>query len=336
MRFGKLALATALCGFALHSARAEGLSDPDRASYDLMKGKSVAYLTQAMGLELTEGWAAYIKNSAEHLGMKFQLRDANWNVDAGVQALTALIADHPDIIVVHNSDLNSYARLEKQAVKAGIYVVQLNMASSAPTDALVGADWEGVGQTDADLAVKHCGEGSGRSGKVAIVQGELTSAGSAYQMKGVDNVLSKHPEIKVVSNQAADWDATKARGITETVLQQNPDLCAIIGFWDGSDIGIGAAVAQAKKTGDVYVISSGGGATTDCDALEKGTFSAFVKYDMRVQGHDIVDAMKVLLQSKQKPGDVHFVLYTPLQVVTKEDNKPGVCWDMGALKVQAQ
>lgn len=101
-------------------ANADGVDDPNRASYDLMKGKSVAYLPQAMGLDLTEGWAAYVKNAAEHLNLKFAMRDPNWNVDAGVQALTALIADHPDLLVVHEPDLNSYARLMKKAVDAGL------------------------------------------------------------------------------------------------------------------------------------------------------------------------------------------------------------------------
>jgi ribose transport system substrate-binding protein len=95
-------------------ASADGVDDPNRASYDLMNGKSVAYLPQAMGLDLTEGRAAYVKNAAEHFNMKFAMRDPNWNVDAGVQALTALIADHPDVLVVHEQDLNSYARLMKK------------------------------------------------------------------------------------------------------------------------------------------------------------------------------------------------------------------------------
>jgi ribose transport system substrate-binding protein len=74
------------------------------------------------------------------------------------------------------------------------------------------------------------------------------------------------------------------------------------------DIGIGAAVTQAGKTGQVYVVSSGGGAQGSCDNVDKGVYSAFVKYDMRVQGRDIVDTMKMLLQSKHKPGDLHVVI----------------------------
>src|SRR5205085_2006560 len=76
----------------------------------------------------------------------------------------------------------------------------------------------------------------GRSNKIAIVQGAPTAAASAYTLKGVENVLSRNPQVKVVSNQAADWDAAKAKALTQTVLKQHPDLCGIVGFWDGMDI----------------------------------------------------------------------------------------------------
>ena len=67
-------------------------------------------------------------------------------------------------------------------------------------------------------------------------------------------MLAKHPEIKVVSNQAADWDASKAKAITQTVLKQNPDLCGIVGFWDGMDIGTAAAIKEAGLTGKVFLL----------------------------------------------------------------------------------
>lgn len=102
------------------------------------------------------------------------------------------------------------------------------------------------------------------------------------------------------------------------------------------DVGIGAAVTQAGKTDQVFVVSSGGGKQESCDNVDKGVFSAFVKYDMRVQGRDISSTMQTLLESKTKPGSLKLVLYTPLQVVTKENNKPGMCWSLDDIKKYAQ
>ncbi len=111
----------------------------------------------------------------------------------------------------------------------------------------------------------------GKSNKIAIVQGALSAAASAYTLKGVENVLAKHPEIKVVSSQAADWDAAKAKAITQTVLKQNPDLCGIVGFWDGMDIGTAAAVKEAGLTGKVFVATSGGGERKGaCELVKSG------------------------------------------------------------------
>jgi ABC-type sugar transport system substrate-binding protein len=227
-----------------------------------------------------------MRHQAEQLGYKFEIRDPNWSTDAGAQALTQLLAEKPDVIVVHNPDVQSYARLLKRANEAGIPIVQVNMKSATPTQYFVGADYIGLGETAANELVKACGAGKGPSTKVAIIQGALTAAASIYQIKGIENVLSQHPEIKVVSNQAADWDASKARAVAQTVMQQNPDLCGIIGFWDGQDTGTAAAIREAGKTGKVFLITSGGGAKSACDNIESGAFSADISYDVPGQGRD--------------------------------------------------
>jgi ABC-type sugar transport system substrate-binding protein len=141
----KLLLAAGFAAIA-GTTMAQGIDDPTRAPYyDSFKGKTVAYVPVAMGFDLTEGWAAGLKSALEPLGVKFEVRDPNWSTDAGAQAITSLISEKPDVIVVHNPDVQSYARLLKKAEQAGIYVVQVNMRSSYSTDAFVGVDYVGFG-----------------------------------------------------------------------------------------------------------------------------------------------------------------------------------------------
>src|SRR5690606_11344578 len=97
-------------------------------------------------------------------------------------------------------------RILQRAQQQGIYVIQVNLKSSVATDVYVGADWVEIGRQQALKMVKLCGKDSGKSGKVSIVQGILTSAGSVFQSKGIYDVLKDHPEITVVSDQAGDWD----------------------------------------------------------------------------------------------------------------------------------
>ena len=121
----------------------------------------------------------------------------------------------------------------------------MNMQGAGQTDAFVGPDFIGMGEQIANMMVAKCGEGTDTSHKISIVQGPLTGGVSFFQVQGINKVLAQHPEIQVVSSQAADWDASKARAITETVLQQHPDLCGVIDTWDGQGVGTAAAIGQA-------------------------------------------------------------------------------------------
>lgn len=308
-------------------ALAQGIDDATRAPYySSFEGKRVAYVPVAMGFDLTEGWAAGLREALEPLGVTFDIRDPNWSTDAGAQALTSLITEKPDVIVVHNPDVQSYARLLKKAEEAGIYVVQVNMRSSYSTDVFVGADYVGMGEQIGNRLVEICSPANGKSGKVAITQGVLTAAASVYQMQGITNVLSQHPEIQLVSNQAADWDATKAKNIAATVIQQHPDLCAITGFWDVMDVGTAAAIKESGK--DVYLLTQGGGNQSACDGLNNGTYSEVVVYFVPGQARDMATMIKHLLQMKQPPGTTRTTLFTPLTFLTKANMTPASCWTL--------
>ena len=293
-----------------------------------LNGKTIAFLPVALGFSLTEEWWSEIKTGAEASGMKPIIRDPNWSTQAESQALSAMIADKPAVLVVHNPNVQLLAKQLEQAEKAGIYVIQVNMVSNYKTDAYIGVDWVKLGEEMATDLVKSCGTGSGKSGKVAIIQGELTSATSLDQLKGAMPIFDKDKGIKVVSNQAANWDATKAHDITATILQQNPDLCAIYGFWDTMTQGSAQAVKEAGKTGQIGVWTSGDGARAACDGLQSGAFTKYWDYDAKAQGRDIISTTKMLLQSGNKPGTTRVALYSPSLVLSKDNVKPSLCFDL--------
>ena len=336
-RVAKFGVAMAVAGTAafmpVATAQAEGLNDPTLAPYfEAFKGKKIGYVPFSMSFDLAKGWLAGMQVQADELGYEIITRDPNWNTDVGSQAMLQLINEKPDIIVYMNPDLQSYAKILRKAQKAGIHLVAVNLKSVFPTH-YIGEDWQQNGVEEAKYIVSKCGAGTGRSGKVSIMQGILTSAASAYQLYGVMSVLNEHPEMEVVSNQSANWDAGKAHEITQTVLQQNPDLCGVIGFWDGMDIGAGAAVKEANLAEPVYVVTSGGGAKeAACDKLLDGTYSAYINYDVRRMAADINTVIKILLQS-DTPADMKpFLLPTPSKILTKDNLTPSSCWTMADFK----
>ena len=208
--FATIGIALALAGIASYAVAA-GIDDPRRADYfKTFDGKTIAFVPVTMGIDLTEGWAAVIEEQADRLGMKLEIRDPHFSADAGAQAITSLISEKPDVIIVHNPDVQSYAKLLKRAEDAGIHVIQVNMRSNYNSDAYVGADWIGD-RRSGDARHRSTMRRRAPAGRWPILQGQPTSGSDSGMMKGVENVLAKHPEIKLVANQAGEWDATKAQ-----------------------------------------------------------------------------------------------------------------------------
>ncbi|RUZ53392.1 sugar ABC transporter substrate-binding protein, partial [Mesorhizobium sp. M7A.F.Ca.US.007.01.1.1] len=106
-----MAAATALAVTAF-VAPTFAADDPGPAAYaQALKGKRVMLVPLAMGFDLAQGWAHYLKTEVEAWGGVFETRDPNWVVDAGAQAITdAITSDtRPDVLIIHAPDLNSYS-----------------------------------------------------------------------------------------------------------------------------------------------------------------------------------------------------------------------------------
>ena len=326
-----------LVGLGLASAARAEEDQQGPATYQkALQGKRVVLIPMAMGFDLAQGWAHYIKREVEGFGGVFETRDPNWAVDAGAQAITDLIAadPKPDVLVVHTPDLNSYSKLFEKAQKEGIYVVQIDNPSNYASDAFVGSDWDKLGQLEAEAVVKGCGENSSK--KIGLVQGDQVNASSLYQYAGIVKVLAKHPDFQIVAKPDSNWDATTSRTVTTTMLQQNPDICGIIDFWDGDATGSSAAIRDAGKEGKIFLVTTGGGEKVDCDNLQSGVFGAVVTTELQHQSRDINAIIKFLLQSGQPAGTSKTWIYTLETATTKADLKPETCWDLKALQASEQ
>jgi len=325
------ALAIGLMG-AAQTATVAGFDDGLAAKYyETFKGKKVAFVPISMGFDLTQGWMAAVQRDADRLGYQLIIRDPNWSVDAGAQALEQLIIEKPDIIIFHNNDMQAYAKLVQRAMAAGINVIQVNLKTPVNGDFFVGADLYEQGRRELEETAKLCGADS--SGKIALIQGPVTSPPSQIGLAGIMDALPKHPNLTVVSTQAADWDASKAHSIASTVLKQHPDLCAIIGFWDNQDIGAAAAIREAGLTGKVQLITAGGGnLESACKNIANGAYSAYIKSDTRSQAYQLASAIQILLQTKPEPGSKPVGLYTEVNVITKDNMEPSSCWTVDQIK----
>jgi len=312
-------------------------SDAGPAEYaSALAGKRVVLIPLAMGFDLAQGWASIVGREVEAFGGIFETRDPNWSTEAGAQAITEAISSspRPDVLLVMAPDLNSYTKILEKAQEAGIFVILIDNPANFDADVYIGSDWTRLGALEAEAAVAVCGEGT--SGKVGLVQGDEVNATSIFQREGIMKVLDQHDNIQVVAQPVSNWDPTTSRTVTATMLQQHPDLCAIIDFWDGDATGAAAAIRDAGKEGVVKLITTGGGEkTADCDMIESGTYHAVVMTELPRESGDMVSMIKYLLQSGIEPGSHSARIYTMEQATTKENMRPDSCWDLKSLQAMS-
>src|SRR6201998_1670920 len=98
----------------------KGLDEPFQGAFkEALTGKTVAFVPVAMNFDLTEGWFAGLKKELEPDGVKVVVRDPNWSTNAGAQAVTTLISEKPVAMIIHNPDVQTYAKLLKRAENEG-------------------------------------------------------------------------------------------------------------------------------------------------------------------------------------------------------------------------
>jgi ribose transport system substrate-binding protein len=270
-----------------------------------------------------------MRQHADIHGYTVEVRDAAFNTGVMSELLAKAISDKPDVLVVHNPTVQLLARQIRQAESEGIKVLQINLQSNQPSSAFVGANWTRIGREIAEDIVKECGAGSGKSGKVAIIPGQLTAADSVIMNEAAFKVFEAHKEIQVVSNQASDWEPEKARQITATVLQQHPDLCAVFGHWDVHTMGAGNAVKDAGKSDDVLVYSTGGGDDVACKAVEEKIQHRIWSYDADGQGRDAGTIIDLLLQGAASADGSMLIAESPLKIIKAGDEyDASLCWKL--------
>lgn len=337
MNWKSLLAAAALTVTAAFAGPAIADDDPGPAAYKAaLSGKRVLLVPLAMGFDLAQGWAAILKREVEAFGGTFETRDPNWSTEAGAQAITDAISSStkPDVLIVMSPDLNSYSKLMKRAQKDGSYVILIDNPANFKADAYVGGDWTRLGEMEAEAAIKLCGDKSSK--KLGLVQGDEVNATSLYQYAGIMNVLAKHTDFQVVAKPDSNWDANTSRSVTTTMLQQHPDICAIIDFWDGDASGAASAIRDAGKQGKIYLVTTGGGEeNATCANVQNGTFDAVVSTELYNESEAMVAMIKYLLQSGQPPGTSSPYIYTLMSTVTKENLNPRSCWSLKGLQAAA-
>jgi ribose transport system substrate-binding protein len=151
--------------------------------------------------------------------------------------------------------------------------------------------------------------------EVGIVEGVSTTTNAQQRTAGFKAAMQK-VGAKVVSVQSGEWEIDKGNAIASAMLNQYPNLKALLCGNDNMAIGAVSAVRAAGKQGKVYVVGYDNiGAIKPM--LKDGRILATAdQYAAKQAVFGIDTALKAIAEHK-KQADLSSVVETPVDLVTK-------------------
>ena len=165
------------------------------------------------------------------------------------------ISEKASAIVCDNAGADASIEAVQKAVDAGIptFMVDREINQEGLCVSQIVAD-NNQGATE---AAQYLVEATGGEGKYAELLG-LESDTNCHVRSDAFHAVIDQTNMEMVAQQSANWDQTEGKEKADTILQQNPDIVAIVCGNDTMACGAAAAVAAANLDHQVYIIGVDG------------------------------------------------------------------------------
>jgi ribose transport system substrate-binding protein len=237
---------------------------------------------------------------------------------AQIQIVEQMIVSKVDAIVLAPADSKALVPVVKKAVDAGIIVVNIDnrldpdvLKSKDLNVPFVGPDNAKGAQKVGDYLAQKLKSGD----EVGIVEGVSTTTNAQQRTAGFKAAMQK-VGAKIDSVQSGEWEIDKGNAVASAMLNEYPNIKALLCGNDNMAIGAVSAVRAAGKQGKVYVVGY-----DDIDAirpmLKDGRVLATAdQYAAKQAVFGIDTALKALSEHK-KQSELSGVVETPVDLVTK-------------------
>jgi ribose transport system substrate-binding protein len=178
------------------------------------------------------------------------------DVDQQVKHVEDMMAQRVDAIVIAPADSKALVAVCKKAMDAGITVVNIDNKFDAAVLRDKGIEIPFVGpdnQKGAKLAGVYLASRLNPGDKVAIIEGAPNAYNGIQRQRGFEEAMLGS-NMDIVSSQTGYWETDKAQPIASALINEHPDLKAILCANDNMALGAVAALRDAGKLDAVYVV----------------------------------------------------------------------------------
>lgn len=260
-------------------------------------------------------WDMMKKEAEKHPEVELFYADANDNTAKQNSDVDDLLTKGIDCLLIAPSTADAVNPAIEKAYAKGIPVILFDR--SVTTDkytTFVVTDDVVNGEMSATKLVEELKKKNGsEKGNVVIIEGFLGCGPQIDRLKGIMNVLSKYPNIKIVAQQAADFQRAKGQSVMENILQANKNIDAVISESGESLAGAMDAMKAAKRMDGVILVNIDG-YNGILKAIKEGTVVATTLFPAGLGKEALLVGLKVLNGEK-----VEKISKLPNILVTKEN-----------------
>jgi len=247
-----------------------------------------------------------IKSEAAKRGIELKFSDAQQKQENQIKAVRSFIAQKVDVIILAPVVEAGFEPVLKEAKRAKIPVILSDRRAKVTDDSLyvtfIGSDFVEEGRRAAQFLVEKM------NGKAVIAELEGTpgSAPANDRKKGFDEVIAKHPDMKVIMSQTGDFTRAHGKEVMEAFLKSPEGKSINVLFAHNDDMALGAIQAieaAGRKPGQDIVIVSIDGVKAAFEAMAEGKLNCTVECNPLI-GPQLFDLVQAVAAGKEVPKRV--------------------------------
>lgn len=205
------------------------------------------------------GWTAGIgywaKEAAKsHGDIEWIIEDAK-SPDEQIKDLENMQTQGVDGMVILAVDSAPLTPTAEKLKDGGMFIVNVDRGFTKPVaDVFIEGDNSAFGRKSAEFMVQKLGG----KGNIVVLEGIAGTTVSQARVKAFRDVIAANPGIKIVAQEAADWNREKAEKVMQNILVSNPQIDAIWASDDDMALGVENALKSSGRDKNIWILGGAG------------------------------------------------------------------------------
>ncbi|MFN4147137.1 MAG: substrate-binding domain-containing protein [Runella sp.] len=252
-----------------------------------------------------------MQKKADELGVELRLVDAERSALKQVEQVESFIAQKVDVIILNPCEVEASSPAVAKALAAKIPILNVNSETTTPPTAFVGSNDAEAGR----MAMQFIADKLGGKGNVVMIHGFMGQAAQIQREKGAKEILAKYPNLKLIAQQAADWDRAKGLKLMENWIQAYGGQINAV-FAQNDEMGMGALKAL-KSAGlkDKVIVVSIDAIADALQAVKKGELDATILQSSQQQGAQAIETAVKIAKGEVFQKET----YIPFELITRQN-----------------